>query len=58
MAWFYHKGGYPKNRKKAIKAALSVKEEDIDYSDIPPFEFKKGMILRRLGDKYKKLAGE
>ena len=32
---------------------MSVREEDIDYSDIPPLEIKEGMVIKRIGNKYR-----
>ena len=44
----------PKTRQEAIRAAASVRDEDIDYSDIP--ELSDFAIVRPVGDRFRKMA--
>ena len=41
---------YPKTREEAIKALASIREEDIDYSDIPPLS--DNVIVTPIGWKF------
>ena len=41
---------YPKTREEAIAALRSVREEDIDYSDIPPLS--DNVIITPIGWKF------
>ena len=55
MAWVYQKE-YPKTREEAIRHAMSVSEEDIDYSDIPPIELREGVRVVPVGNKFREMA--
>ena len=55
MAWVYQKE-YPKTREEAIERAMSVSEEDIDYSDIPPLELREGVRVVPVGNKFREMA--
>ena len=35
---------------------MSVSEEDIDYSDIPPLELREGVRVVPVGNKFKEMA--
>ena len=35
---------------------MSVREEDIDYSDIPPLKITEHTRIERVGDKFRKVA--
>ena len=35
---------------------MSVREEDIDYSDIPPLELREGIRMMRAGNKFKEMG--
>ncbi|MBQ3695119.1 MAG: hypothetical protein IJR43_10435 [Synergistaceae bacterium] len=52
MAWNYPKG-YPQDREEAIELMKTIREEDIDCSDIPEITIPKGMPVPRLGDKFR-----
>ena len=41
---------YPKTRKEALRALASVRDEDIDYSDIPPIG--DNVIVTPIGRKF------
>ena len=41
---------YPKTREEALKAVRDVKDEDIDYSDIPPLS--DNVIITPIGWKF------
>ena len=41
---------YPKTREEALKAIRDVKDEDIDYSDIPPLS--DNVIITPIGWKF------
>ena len=45
---------YPPTRKEAVLAALSVREEDIDYSDIP--EISDTAEIRPVGNTFREIA--
>ena len=47
---------YPKTLGDAIRAAKSVKEEDIDYSDIPKLTDEQLAQFRPVGDRFRKMA--
>ena len=55
MAWVYPED-YPKTREEAIERAMSVSEEDIDYSDIPPLELREGVRVVPVGNKFREMA--
>ena len=55
MAWVYQKE-YPKTREEAIRLAMSVRDEDIDYSDIPPLELREGVRIVPVGNKFREMA--
>ena len=46
---------FPKTRQEAVQAAASIRDEDIDYSDIP--ELSNSAIVRPVGDRFRKMAG-
>ena len=46
---------YPKTLGDAIRAAKSVKEEDIDYSDIPELTDEELEQFLPVGDKFRKM---
>ena len=56
MSWVFP-GKFPRTREEALEMAMSVREEDIDYSDIPPLKITEHTRFERVGDKFKK-AGE
>ena len=56
MSWVFP-GKFPRTREEALEMAMSVREEDIDYSDIPPIQEADYAKFRPVGDKFKK-AGE
>lgn len=58
MAWVYtdYPEDYPKTREEAIMRAMSVSEEDIDYSDIPPLELREGVRVVPVGNKFKEMS--
>ena len=35
---------------------MSVRDEDIDYSDIPPLELREGVRIVPVGNKFKEMA--
>ena len=41
---------YPKTIHEAIEAAIQVRDEDIDYSDIPPITEEEAALARPVGD--------
>lgn len=43
---------YPKSIHEAIEAAIQVKDEDIDYSDIPPITEKEAALAKPVGDMF------
>ncbi len=47
---------YPKTRSEALRALASVKEEDIDYSDIPELTDEQLAQFRPVGDRFRKMA--
>ena len=47
---------YPKSVHEAIMAAMTVKDEDIDYSDIPELTDEELAEFKPVGDKFKKMA--
>ena len=47
---------YPKTRSEALRALASVREEDIDYSDIPKQTDEELAMFRPVGDKFIKMA--
>lgn len=47
---------YPKTRSEALRALASVREEDIDYSDIPELTDEQLAQFRPVGDKFRKMA--
>ncbi|MBQ7220132.1 MAG: hypothetical protein IJS28_04045 [Synergistaceae bacterium] len=46
----FYPDDYPKTREEAIQALRSVREEDIDYSDIPPLS--DNVIVNPIGWKF------
>ena len=46
-------GDYPKNREEAVIAALSIRDEDIDLSDMPETDFSQA---ERVGDRFWKMG--
>lgn len=55
MAWDYPKG-YPQNREEAVALMMTIREEDIDLSDIPEITIPEGAIIQRAGDKFRKVG--
>ena len=47
---------YPKTRSEVLRALASVREEDIDYSDIPELTDEQLAQFRPVGDKFRKMA--
>lgn len=47
---------YPKTRAEALRALASVREEDIDYSDIPELTDEELAQFKPVGDRYRKMA--
>lgn len=47
---------YPKTRKEALRALASVRDEDIDYSDIPEQTDEELAMFRPVGDRFIKKA--
>lgn len=43
---------YPKTRHEAILAAMSVKDEDIDLSDIPEITEEEAALAEPVGDRF------
>ncbi len=43
-------------REEAIRRAMSVSDEDIDYSDIPPIELREGVRVVPVGNKFREMA--
>ena len=43
---------YPKSIHEAIEAAIQVRDEDIDYSDIPPITEEEAALARPVGDMF------
>ena len=44
---------YPKNREEAVRAVLSIRDEDIDLSDMPETDFSQA---ERVGDRFWKMG--
>ncbi len=47
---------YPRTLGEAIQAAKSVKDEDIDYSDIPELTDEELAQFQPVGDRFRKMA--
>lgn len=47
---------YPKTRTEALRALASIRDEDIDYSDIPELTDEQLAKFRPVGDKFRKMA--
>ncbi|MBQ7220131.1 MAG: hypothetical protein IJS28_04040 [Synergistaceae bacterium] len=43
---------YPKTMHEAIMAAMEVKDEDIDLSDIPEITEKEAVLAEPVGDRF------
>ena len=43
---------YPQSVHEAVMAAMQVKDEDIDYSDIPPITEEEAALARPVGDMF------
>lgn len=52
MAWNYPEG-YPQNREEAIELMKTIREEDIDCSDIPEITIPEGVPVPRLENKFR-----
>ena len=46
-------GDYPKTREEALRAVLSIRDEDIDLSDMPETDFSQA---ERVGDRFWKMG--
>ena len=44
---------YPKTREEAVRAVLSIRDEDIDLSDMPETDFSQAA---RVGDRFWKMG--
>ena len=53
MAWNYPEG-YPQNREEAIALMMTIKEEDIDLSDIPEITVPEGTPITYFRDRLKR----
>ena len=49
---------YPKSVHEAIMAAMEVKDEDIDFSDIPEITEEEAALAEPVGDRFIELRRE